>query len=218
METGDTKQRILLAVAEDDPLHLYLIQKLLKPNKHFSILFTATNGGDLIDLLGTAATLPDIIVLDISMPVMSGYETLPAIKKKWPGIKVLVLSAYSRDYSIVRFLKDGASGFLSKNHMDELGTALLSIYENDYYYSKHASKDIFTKVQKGKMDAPDISEKEMELLTLMCSGDSYEDIATKMSISKRTVEVHRDNLFKKFNVNSRPGLIMFALQNEIVPL
>lgn len=148
---------------------------------------------------------------------MSGYETLPTLQKRWPKIKVLVLSAYSRDYSILRFLKDGARGFLSKNHMAELGTALNAIHTEDYYYSKQASEELFTKVQGG-MEVPEITDKEMEVLVCMCSGDSYEEIGQKMSLSKRTIEGHKDSLFKKFNVNSRHGLIMFGLQNEIVSL
>ena len=215
---NENNKPISIAIAEDDALHLSIIERLLVVHDYFTIIHKSGNGADLIQKLEEAPLPPDICLLDISMPIMTGYEALPIIKKRWPSVKVLVLSAYSKDYSIIRLLKDGASGFLSKQNLSELRKAILTIYENDYYYSKQAGEDIFYQVKNGKISVPYISDKEMALLRYMCSADSYEDIAAKMYISRRTVEIHRDNLFKKFNVNSRPGLIMFALQNEIIAL
>ena len=209
---------IQIAIAEDDSLHMNILERLLHVHEDMAITIKSVNGAELLTHIEQAATLPDICLLDISMPIMTGYEALPIIKKRWPSIKVLVLSSYSKDYSIIKLLKDGASGFLSKQNLNELKTAIETIFQNDYYYSKQASEDIFLKVKNGKISVPDISEKEMELLRYMCSADSYEEIASKMYISRRTVEIHRDNLFKKFSVNSRPGLIMFALQNELIAL
>jgi two-component system, NarL family, invasion response regulator UvrY len=209
---------IQIAIAEDDSLHMNILERLLHVHEDMAITIKSVNGAELLTQIEQAATLPDICLLDISMPIMTGYEALPIIKKRWPSIKVLVLSSYSKDYSIIKLLKDGASGFLSKQNLNELKTAIETIFQNDYYYSKQASEDIFLKVKNGKISVPDISEKEMELLRYMCSADSYEEIASKMYISRRTVEIHRDNLFKKFSVNSRPGLIMFALQNELIAL
>jgi DNA-binding NarL/FixJ family response regulator len=219
MNSGkDINIPIQIAIAEDDALHMNILERLLQTHKDLMIVIKCVNGAELIAHLEQAPRPPDICLLDISMPVMTGYEALPIIKKRWPAIKVLVLSSYSKDYSILKLLKEGASGFLSKQHLNDLRTAILAISRNDYYYSKQAGEDIFLQVKNGKITVPDISDKEMELLRHMCSADSYEEIAAKMFISRRTVEIHRDKLFKKFNVNSRHGLIMFALQNEIIAL
>jgi DNA-binding NarL/FixJ family response regulator len=208
---------ITVAVTDDDPLQLFAISRKIQDFKNYNVVIQANNGSSLLHQILVADVLPDICVLDIAMPVMNGYTTLPVLKEKYSALRVLILSVYNSVFSIHTMLKLGANGFLSKGaDMLQLRDALDSIYTSGYYYSHDTPKELFEKAKRGFLNVPSFSQREKQILECISNNMSYDEIAKKLFISKRTVEAHRNNLFVKFNVNSKVGLIKAAVRSEVI--
>lgn len=207
---------INIAIAEDDELQRFALRIKMQFYKEFDIIIEESNGKKLIEAITVSDIKPDICILDIGMPVLNGYDTLPVLKRLWPNIRVLVLTAYTGKYSIVTMLKNGVNGLLPKYEIQYLHNALISIFKTGYYYSKCATKEMFDSVENGKIEIPKITSKELEVIQYMCSGLSLTEIARNLYISLGTLYKHRDNLFRKLNIHSREGLIMFALYNDLI--
>jgi len=206
----------IIAIADDEALQRYALRHMISTFIDCELVIESSNGQDLINKIELADTKPDICILDIGMPVMNGFATLPILKEKWPAIKVIVSSVHSSKFNVYTMLNYGADGFLPKSDgLERLKDAIVDIRTHGSYYSHSIPKALFEKAKKTRLDVPEITEREMEALTLICNDLSYEEIAKQMSISKRTVEVHRDNLYKKLNVGSKTELLKFALQNEL---
>lgn len=206
---------INIAIAEDNNLVRQGVMDFISSFGGFNVIIEAFDGNDLIDKLTKTSILPDICILDISMPRMNGYEAIKHIRKNWKSVKTLVFSAYYTAFSVTEMLNNGANGFLKKNsNPKQLQQALASVYYNDYYLSDTISRDLFNKSTNSA--SLKITEREMEFLRHCCSELHYKEIAGLMNVSPRTVETFRDSLFLKFNLKTRAGLVLFALQNGIV--
>ena len=206
-----------VAIADDSALVRFSLNRLISSFDNFKVDFEASNGKELIDYLHSTVRLPDLIVLDIGMPVMNGYDTINAIKKEWPRIKVLVLSLYSQEYSVNYMVSKGVNGFLSKDGaMSVMGKALNAIITDEYYYSDVAPKELFEKVKSNNSRSFDISGKQKEVLNYIYLGLSNKEIAEKMGIAKSTVEDYRNALCNKLNIKNRSELVSFAIKNELV--
>ena len=178
----------------------------------YQVLWEANNGKDFTQRL-TPATAPDIVLLDINMPEMDGYETALWLKKNYPLVKVLALSMYDNENAIIRMFKAGAKGYILKDcDPSELRAALDSIANRGFYYSEMVTgRLIHTINQLDDDDKPSkglvqLSDREMEFLKLVCSELTYKEIADKMFLSPRTIDGYRDALFEKLNVKTRVGL------------
>jgi two-component system, NarL family, invasion response regulator UvrY len=205
-----------VAIADDNPMFRYLLNKKIAEMNDFQIVIEATNGLELIDKIKQSYALPQICILDIGMPVMDGYTAIKIIIKKWSSIKVLVFSQYHHDYAIGYMLVSGARGFISKEENTEcLYDALVGIRDNGYYYSKYADKKLFELAAQFRLKPPAFTQMEKKLIALFASDESYKDIAQKLFTSVHTVQKHKQNIFKKTGINSREGLILFALKNEL---
>ena len=190
----------------------------------YQVLWEANNGKDFTQRL-TPATAPDIVLLDINMPEMDGYETALWLKKNYPLVKVLALSMYDNENAIIRMFKAGAKGYILKDcDPSELRAALDSIANRGFYYSEMVTgRLIHTINQLDDYDKPSkglvqLSDREMEFLKLVCSELTYKEIADKMFLSPRTIDGYRDALFEKLNIKTRVGLVMYAIKNGIVNL
>ena len=164
--------------------------------------------------------MPDIVLLDVNMPEMDGFETTQWIHKTYPQIKVLALSMFSDEKTIIKMFRVGAKGYLLKNtDADELKKALDSLVDKDVYLSDYVSGKLVSGLHED-LDKPVkqvvLNEKEREFLRWTCSELSYKDIAGKMFVSPRTVDDYRQALFHKLKVHSRVGLVMYAIKNGIV--
>lgn len=211
----EIQKRIHIAIADDHELMRKGIIQFLEDYQYFSIDFDAANGQELIARITEAEIKPDICILDISMPVMNGYETLAAIKKNWPDIKVIMVSMFHNEYTIIRTMKDGANSYLPKDTSpNELKTAILKVYDHGYYYSEEVTKHLSTMLRDDAKKIK-ITENEIDFLRFCCSDLSYQQIAEAMGLSPRTVDSYRDALFRKLNVKSRSALVMFAIQTGI---
>ncbi|MBX2923607.1 MAG: response regulator transcription factor [Chitinophagaceae bacterium] len=215
----DKISKIRVAVVDDHTLLRNALCKLIDSFDQFFAYFQAENGEDLKEKI-RKKMIPDIILLDVNMPGMNGFETAEWLYKNYPQIKVLALSMYSDENTIIRMLKMGAKGYIMKtSEPEELKLALESIVQKNFYLSE----DITGKIVGGlnrNVDIPDdttgLTDKEKEFLRWVCSDLSYKEIAEKMFVSSRRVEDHRNVLFEKLKLKSRVGLVMYAIKNGIV--
>ena len=212
-------KKIQVAVADDHSLLRQALAKLINSFENFTVLFEANNGNEIKAKLGKHI-IPDIVLLDVNMPDMDGYETAQWLHNNFPQVKVLALSMFSDENIIIRMLKLGAKGYILKNaEPEELKDALNSVLEKDFYLSEYISGKIVSGLNKD-LDRPDdrvtLSEKEKELLRWICSEMTYKDIAGKMFVSPRTLDDYRNNLFEKLKVKTRVGLVLYAIRNRLV--
>jgi DNA-binding NarL/FixJ family response regulator len=217
---GVTK-KFQVAVADDHSLLRQALARLINSFDNFSVLFEANNGNEIKARLAKHV-IPDIVLLDVNMPDMDGYETAQWLHKNYPQVKVLALSMFSDENVIIRMLKLGAKGYILKNaEPEELREALNSVLEKDFYLSEYISGKIVSGLNKD-LDRPDdrvtLTEKEKELLRWICSEMTYKDIAAKMFVSPRTLDDYRNNLFEKLKVKTRVGLVLYAIRNRLVEI
>lgn len=207
---------IKLAIADDHAIVRKGVMEIIQAFGGFDIEIEANNGKELYQKLQSADTLPDIVVMDISMPEWDGYETLDAIRKKWPDIKVLILTMHKHEFAIIKMFRSGANGYLLKNtHPKELQKALHSIYETGLYFSEVASSNLYHRLQHSNI-IPLLSEKETQLLRYCHTDLTYKEIADKMHVTERTVAGYRISLFEKLGVNSRAGLVVCAIKMGLI--
>jgi len=207
-----------VAVADDHSLLRSALAKLINGFPGYNVTIEADNGRDLIEKIAKS-TLPDIVLLDISMPEMDGFKTTQWLYKKYPQIKVLALSMLSDERTIIKIFRVGAKGYLLKNtDPEELKTALDSVMNKNVYLSEYVSGKLVSGLHNDvdvELQGVVLNEKEKEFLRWSCSELSYKDIAAKMFVSPRTVDDYRQSLFYKLKVHSRVGLVMYAIKNGI---
>ena len=213
-----------VVLVDDHPLLRNGIATLIDSYDTFSVLFEADNGVDFIKQLDES-NLPDLVLLDITMPEMDGFATAKWIKDHHPKIKIIALSMLDDEYAIIRMLKNGARGYVVKNtNAKELLQALKDVMEIGFYFNNQINSKIANSVYHSAEVGSDaymlsnITEKEREFLIHACSEKTYKEIASDMSISPRTVDSYRDSLFEKLNVKSRVGLATFAIKTGLVKL
>lgn len=206
-----------IALVDDHSLLRNGLASLMASFAGYSVLFEADNGKDFIAQLEKYPA-PDIVLLDVTMPEMNGYETAAWIKDNIPQTKVLVLSMMDNDTAIISMLKAGARGYVLKDSKPAVfKQALDDIRDRGFYMSDLVSNKMLNYV-KGEEQVnagiiSQLSEKEIRFLKLSCTEMTYKEIAAEMDLSPRTVEGYRDELFKKLDVQSRVGLVLFAIKH-----
>jgi two-component system nitrate/nitrite response regulator NarL len=208
------KIRILLA--DDHPMIRAGFKSMLDKNERFEIVGEAGNGKELIALAGQLN--PDIILVDISMPVMNGLESLEALSGQTPGVRIIILTMHEEREYILQALKSGAAGYLIKNiERFELERAIITVYEGGKYFSPIITNILAEAVSKPEAsDIAEVTPREKEVLELVAQGNSTKQIADLLGISIRTVESHRINMLKKLKVNNTAGLIKKAIELKIL--
>lgn len=205
-----------IAIVDDHVLIAQALKGIISGFENFKVLFECENGKDLVQKLATGNAIPDIVLLDISMPEMNGFETALWLKQNHPEVKVMVLSMQNDSQSVVKMLKNGAKSYLLKNsHPKDLETALNKLITDGYFYPEWASKIIFSSLNNNTKseNLSKLTEREKEFLKYTITEMSYKEIAQLMHCSPRTVESYRDSLFEKLDVKSRVGLAVYALKN-----
>jgi two-component system, NarL family, invasion response regulator UvrY len=213
---------VKVALADDHILLRNGLAGLINGFDGYTVLFEANNGQDLMNTLDTN-NLPDLVLLDINMPVKDGFETALWLKQNHPDIKVLALSMYDNEPSIIKMLRNGAKGYLLKDTAPkEFKTALDAVMSKGFYYSEMVTGKLIHAVnnmdepQQQKNSFSKLNEKETEFLKLACTEMTYKEIADKMFLSPRTIDGYRDALFEKLNVKTRVGLVMYAIKTGLV--
>jgi DNA-binding NarL/FixJ family response regulator len=207
-----------IAIVEDHDFYRQGLYLALKHFKFVEIAFEAVNG---LDFLEKQRIKPaDIVLLDIMMPVMGGYDTVIGIKKEFPDLKIIILTMLDEEDKITKFISAGVHGYLLKNiDINGLETALKAIIEGQHYYSRELMSFFARHIQSGNGSAKSeikLSKRELEVLQLIYEGLSSQEIADKLFISVRTVTNHRYNLKAKASVKNTAGLISFGLKNKLI--
>lgn len=195
-----------IVIVDDHILIAKALEGIIGNFKDFEVIYVCENGKDLIQKLEDDNKVPDIILLDISMPIMDGFETASWLTTNHPGTKVMALSMQGDDNSVIKMIKNGAKGYLLKNtHPKDLETALTRLDSEGFFYPEWASRIIFSTFNKDKEteNSVKISEREREFLKYTVTELSYKEIADKMCCSPRTVESYRDQLCEKLDLKTR---------------
>lgn len=220
-----SNQRTKIALVDDHTLLRNGLAALVNSFEGYSVLFEASNGKDFIKQLESFPA-PDIVLLDITMPEMNGVETAEWIKKNLPLAKVLVLSVMDIDTIIISMLKRGARGYILKDSKPSVfKQALDSVRDTGFYMNELVSNKMLNYVTMKDDDQmqhvsliSDLSENELTFLQLVCTEMTYKEIALKMELSPRTIDNYRDELLKKLKVQSRTGLVIFAIKYGLYKL
>lgn len=218
MKTNETYKVIL---ADDHVLLRDALAALIDSFEECKIIAVASNGKELVRLI-EAGQLPHIVVLDLNMPEMDGYETAQWLQDKHPHIKILILTMYDSEIALIRLLQVGVRGFLKKDiHPYELKTALLSVADDGYYYAHNTTgklASLFQKNQQNKssLEKAMLTKLDIDFLKMASTDMTYKEIAQAMNITPRAIDGYRDSLFEKLDVKSRVGLAIYAVKNGIV--
>lgn len=212
--------KIKIAIADDYKIFREGLKVGLSADNNMQVIFEADNGEDL--LKGLETNSPDIILMDLKMPIMDGMEATKEVRKKYPDMKILVVSMYEDDKFIIHLMEIGANGYLLKNaEPDEIRRSIYSVHENGYYFNDLVNKALLKKlVLKNNLKPSfnqnvELTEREMEVLKLICEEKTAAEIAKEIFLSPRSVEGIRQRLIEKIGVRNTAGLVMFAAKNGI---
>ncbi|BAV07008.1 DNA-binding response regulator, NarL/FixJ family, contains REC and HTH domains [Filimonas lacunae] len=223
------KPPIKIAIVDDHKLFrkglITLIDLAYKQN--YLLVFEAESGDDMVKKIDKKA-LPDILLLDIDMPDMDGFESMVWLKKHHPGISVLVISMVESEESVVRMLRLGVKGYLSKDiEVEDIHQAIKSISEKGYYYTDFITGKLIDAIKQesvediegreGEVDAiwKSLSENERIFIRYACSELKYEEVAEKMFLSPKTIDGYRQAIFNRYGIKNRVGLVLFAIKNGL---
>ncbi|MFT7452696.1 MAG: DNA-binding NarL/FixJ family response regulator [Patescibacteria group bacterium] len=211
---------IKIAIVDDHLLFASSLAKLIQTFSGYKVVFHAKNGLDLQNQLKTVDSHPDIILLDINMPVMDGHETIVWLTEHHPEIKVLALSMDDNEEVILKMLRNGAKGYLLKDiHPEKLKEAMSEVLQRGYYHSEKVSMALLNSIGvDGKDDLPVFKENQIKFMKLACSEMTYKEIADVMCLSPKTIDGYRQDLFNKLEIKNRVGLVLYALKNDIMML
>lgn len=212
------KNNIKVALVDDHILIRNSLAKLVASFPNCTVLFEADNGRHCIDFLNKHI-LPDILLLDISMPIMDGFETAVYVSQHFPLVRILTLTMLTDERSIVKMLRNGARGYLSKNITPQiLLEAINAMADKNLYMPQEVSEKLLTGLQHDLSEVVAVSaltDKEREFLAYMPTDFNYTEIAKKMSVSPRTIDDYRERLFKKLQATTRVGLAVYAIRNDL---
>jgi two-component system invasion response regulator UvrY len=211
---------IKVAVADDHILLRNALSALINNTGKCKVLFEANNGKELLEKV-QHGMVPDVIILDLYMPEMDGYDTAIILQEKYPDIKILMLTMFDNEGTLIRLLKAGVKGFMKKDiHPSELLHAIQSVHEYGYYYSAQTSSKLaglFRTSENGPLlEKIMMTELEIQFMKLVCTELTYKEIAVQLKMNPRAIDGMRDSLFTRLDVKSRVGLAMHAIRQGIV--
>jgi DNA-binding NarL/FixJ family response regulator len=210
----DTK--VPIAMADDHVMIRQALAVLIESFGDYEVTIQASNGRELLEKLALGV-LPDLVLLDISMPVPRGIETAKIISSTYPDIKILALSMMDDEQSVIGMVRNGARGYIVKDaEPAQLKEAIYNVLQNGFHYSDLVTSRMIHNLQNGNSKAenaaPKLTERETDFLNLTCTELTYKEIADQMNVSPRTVDGYRDALFEKLGVKSRVGLCLYAVR------
>ena len=215
----DYKKIILV---DDHTLFRNGLKLLITNTPNFRVIAEASNGKEFIDLLSKEEK-PDVVLLDIAMPEMDGIEAAAIALEKYPDLPIITLSMYGEEDYYFKMVSLGVKGFLLKNSdIHEVCSALESVVEGGTYFSQELLFNLVSNLRSsslaGTEDNSMLSERELEILLLICKGFSNQEIADELFISKRTVDKHRANILSKTNCKNTANLVVYAIKNRLVEI
>jgi DNA-binding NarL/FixJ family response regulator len=212
--------KIKIAVVDDHILFRAGVVSLLKDHDQINVIIQASNGKELLSSLKD--NRPDVVLLDIQMPEMNGIQTTQALKELYPDIKIIILTMHNEDEFIYDLMSKGANGFIPKNKsMDTLLEAIYSVMERGYYYNDQITEALI-KGNNGNIKALEymaevsLTDREVEVVKLICAQKSNKEIAEILDISPRTVDTHKNNIFLKTGAKNVIGVALYAVQTKLI--
>jgi DNA-binding NarL/FixJ family response regulator len=206
---------ISVAIADDHVIFRKGLRAILNEISEFKVVAEASNGLELMEILKTNQV--DIILMDIRMPVMDGLEATQKVLKKYPSIRIIALTMHEEIGYFNKMIEAGAMGFLlKKTNKDELEIAINTVMGNENYFSQEFIASLNKNTVTKKTTNIVLSEREQEVLELVCKGNSNVEIAKILGISQRTVDAHRSRLFEKTGAKNAPNLVLFAVKNGLI--
>lgn len=219
MTTNNSKTYNVMIV-DDHALFRNGLKLLLNSFSNFKVVAEASNGVEFLEVLDIIRV--DIVLMDIEMPLMNGFEASQKAIEKFPDLKIITLSMYGDEDYYYKMIEAGVSGFLLKDSdIDEVHAALISVSEGKNYFSQELLQNLiksFRDQDDNQKNLFDLSSREIEIVSLICQGLSNNEIGDKLFLSKRTVEKHRANILEKTNSKNTASLVMFAIKNKIVEI
>ncbi|HEU4789984.1 MAG TPA: response regulator transcription factor [Flavobacterium sp.] len=218
------KETIKIILVDDEVLFRKGISFLLSREENIEVIFEASDGVELIDFLKGDNPKPDIVIMDLKMPLLNGIEATKIIHRDFSNIKIIALTSYDSKSFIANMIDVGAVSYLVKNTTpQELFATINEVSTKGFYYSEYVmdiiqNDLIANKKTKSSLDTGFITSRELEVLQLICKQKSTIEIGEKLFISPRTVEGHRNNLLLKTESKNIAGLVVYAIQNAIVSL
>ena len=208
-------KKIRILLADDHALVRDGMKNLLEDIADFSVIGEASDGQEVIRKI--KELLPDIVTLDLSMPLMNGLETIEVIRRDFPKTKILVLTMHENEEYAFHAYKSGAGGYLLKNsEKRDLVNAIRAVHKGEKFFSRTVSGVTAKNYESQKKSSIPITRREKEILRLIVDGLTNQEIADKLFISPRTVDTHRSNLMQKLDIKNTAGLVRFAIENGIV--
>lgn len=211
---------ITIAIADDYKIYRDGLKLCLSPDPNLKITMEADNGEELLEALKTQQ--PEIIIMDLNMPLLDGMEATKQIRKKYEQIKILVITMYDSDKFIINLMENGAHGYLLKNaEPKEIIKAIYALHENGYYFNDLVNKALLKKlVMKNNLKPSfnhniELTEREQEVLKMICEEKTAAEIGKEIFLSPRSVEGIRTRLIEKIGVRNTAGLVMFAVKNGL---
>ncbi|QAA81324.1 response regulator transcription factor [Aequorivita sp. H23M31] len=216
----DESSKYKIAIVDDHALFAGSLEKLINSFPNFVTIFHLRNGLELQKKLAEDDNVPDVILIDINMPVMNGFETAEWLSQNHPQIKFLALTMDDDEMNILKMLRLGAKGYLLKDIEPEyLHVALNEVIEKGYFHSEKVSDALLNSLvePKGKKELT-FKKNELIFLKLASSEMTYKEIADVMQLSPKTIDGYRQELFNRLEIKNRVGLVIFALKNNIIKL
>jgi DNA-binding NarL/FixJ family response regulator len=205
-----------VVIVEDHVLLSQAIGGLVDSFDRFKVSYLCKNGKELITRLEENSNQPDIVLMDINMPLMNGIETTTWITEHYPNIDVIGLSIEEDERTIIQMLRAGAKGYLMKDvEKSVLEMALNEVTTNGFYHSKHVTNILIGSLNGKGNSGAKLKENEISFMKLVCTEMTYKQIADQMCLSPKTIDGYRDALFEKLNVKNRIGLVIYAIKNKI---
>lgn len=211
---------IHIGIVDDHQLFLKSLGLLITSIEDLEVCLEALNGKEMITKLQTCKTLPDILFIDVNMPVMDGRKTAAYVHEHYPQIKLVALSMKNDDSSVLGMLREGCCAYLLKDiHPNELEKAIHEIDKKGYYNADMTNVNFRRLLlQSRKEESLHLTDREKQFIQLACSDLTYKQIADDMHVSERTVDGYRESLFGKLNVQSRVGLALEAIRRNLATL
>jgi DNA-binding NarL/FixJ family response regulator len=215
---------INIAIADDQSLFRKGIISLLNTFSGMQVVAEAENGQELLEILAKTIVPVNVALVDINMPVMNGIEAMKKLRATYPHIKNIILTVHEEDKYINKLIEEGANAYLAKNTQPaELEKAITTVVSHDYYFNENTIRAMHSHVQTKRQRislqvADEITNREKEILQLICKEFTTSEIAQQLYISERTVDGHRNNLLLKTGCRNTAGLVLFAIKHELLDM
>lgn len=215
---------IRVAITDDQVLFRRGMASIINTFDNISIVLEADNGRILLDSLQNFEPIPDVVLLDLSMPELNGIETTKLLHAHYPSIKIIILSVYGEDRFVTHLMELGVNAYLFKNvEPEEVERAIRTVIDKDFYFNEaflNAMKNRLTN-KRQKITLTDnipstLTSREIEVLSLICKQRTAQEIADQLFISVRTVDGHRNNLLEKTGARNSAGLVLFAIKHRLI--